>query len=64
MAVKFRPKYTMQKNVNMSLTNRTFTILGSTELTFKVRFRTECQTILWKVGKELKKLSVTVWNQF
>jgi len=35
MAIKFRPKYTMQKNVNISLTIRTFAILGVCEIDFQ-----------------------------
>jgi len=47
MVVKFTPKYTLHTHLNMSMTNRTFATLGSAELTSKVRFRTECQKILW-----------------
>jgi len=47
MEVKFRPKYTMPKNLDILLTIRTFAILGSAKLTFKVRFRMKCQKILW-----------------
>jgi len=35
MAVKFRPKYTMQKYLNKSLTIRTFAILGVCEIDFQ-----------------------------
>jgi len=35
MAVKFRPKYTTQKNLNISLTIRNFAILGFCEIEFK-----------------------------
>jgi len=35
MAVKFRPKYTIQKNLNITLTNRTFAILGVCGIDFQ-----------------------------
>jgi len=35
MAVKFRPKYTKQENLNISLTIRTFAILGVCEIDFQ-----------------------------
>jgi len=61
VTVKFRPKYTIQTNLNLSLTIRTFAILGSTTLTFKVQFRIECLKILQnRCGTELKKLRGTV----
>jgi len=35
MAVKFGPKYTMQKKLNISLTIRTFAILGVSKIDFQ-----------------------------
>jgi len=48
MAVKFRPKYTMQKNLKISLTIRTFAILG------KIDFQSSVQNGLSK--KSLKSV--------
>jgi len=35
MAVKFRPKYTMQKNLNIPLTIRTFALSGVCKIDFQ-----------------------------
>jgi len=65
MAVKFRPKYTMQTNLNISLTIRTFAILGVCEIDFQSSVQNGMsKNSLELVRYGLKKLFGTVLNQF
>jgi len=65
MAVKFTPKYTMQKNLNMSLTIRTFAILGVCEIDFQSSVQNGMsKNSLDSVRYRSKKLRGTVLNQF
>jgi len=49
MAVKFRPKYTMQTNLNISLTIRNFATLG----VCKIDFQSSVQNQMSKYSLEL-----------
>jgi len=65
MAVKFSPKYTMQKNVNISLTIRTFALLGVCEIDFQSLVQNGlAKNSLESVQYRLTKLCGTVLNQF
>jgi len=65
MAVKFRPKYTMQKNLNILLTIRTFAILGVCNVDFQSSVQNGMsKNSLVSVRYGLKKLCGTVLIQF
>jgi len=67
MAVKLWPKYTMQKNVNilLTITIRTFAILGVCEIDFQSSAQNGMSTnSLESVLYGLKKLRGSVLNLF
>jgi len=55
----------MQTNLNMSLTNKSFAILGVCGIDFQSSVQNGMSTnSLESVRYGIKKLRVTVWNQF
>jgi len=65
MAVKFRPKYIMQKNLNISWTIRTFAMLGVCDIDFQSSIQNGMsKNSLESVRYGLKKLCGTVLIQF
>jgi len=65
MAVKFRPKYSMQKNLNISLTIKTFASVRVCEIDYQSSVQNRMSKhSLESVRHGLKKLRGTVLNQF
>jgi len=60
MAVKFRPKYTMQTNLNISLKIRTFAILGVCDIDFK----SSVQNGMSKNSLESERIKKIIQNGF
>jgi len=65
MAVKFRTKYTMQTNLNISLKIRTFAIVGECEIDFQSSVQNGMsKNSLESVRYGLQKLRGTGLNPF